>query len=655
MAPGTKGIRAGKAFVELYADNSRLVRGLRLASRRIKAFGANVRTLGLKMAGLTAMALAPMALAAKAFSSMGDAVAKMSKRTGVSVEALSELRFVASQTGTEFGTLENAFRKMQRSIYDAGRGLSTQTDALADLGLEFRHLDGLLPIDQFKLLADRIGKVEDPTKKAAIAMSLMGRTGTNLLPMFAQGAAGIEKLQQEARRLGLTMSVEDAKAAEDFTDAMDKLGKVMKMGVFRVGASMAKKLESLADKIAAVGTRTSEWVDKNRELAVVVAKVAATVFVGGIAIAALGTIIGGLGTALGLVVTVLKTIPIVLTAILSPLGLVATAAASMGAVLATHTDQGKKALGSLAKRFISLKDDAEKSWRGIGEALARGDIAGAAKIMWLTLKMEWARGIKYLSDQWFGFKAKMTRVLQDTGFAVATTWTNLIHTMKAAWINGTAFIKKAWAWAMEGHRLNTESTAKFLAKTWARIKKTFDDTFDLQAALQYIDEDSASKVSRIMADRQKQNDDIDAQRTADLARAANENNQMLAGIEDAYQKDLATSDIAHAAKMAQLDAKLQQARNEWQQALDTSKQATADAKAGKEDTPGGIPGLDLKGMAGAIAEKAMSVVGTFNAEAISGLGVGDNKMDKLVATGEQTAANTKTIAREARNGGMVFA
>ena len=29
------------------------------------------------------------------------------------------------------------FRKMQRSIYDAGRGLSTQTDALADLGLRF--------------------------------------------------------------------------------------------------------------------------------------------------------------------------------------------------------------------------------------------------------------------------------------------------------------------------------------------------------------------------------------------------------------------------------------------------------------------------------------------------------------------------------------
>ena len=117
-------------------------------------FGQSVRNTGLKMAGLGAAMLAPLLGAAKAFSSMGDEVAKMAKRTGVSVETLSELRYVASQTGTDFGTLENAFRKMQRSIYDAGRGLPTQVDALKDLGLTFKDLDGLSPEQQFKLLAN---------------------------------------------------------------------------------------------------------------------------------------------------------------------------------------------------------------------------------------------------------------------------------------------------------------------------------------------------------------------------------------------------------------------------------------------------------------------------------------------------------------------
>ncbi|MDH4203815.1 MAG: hypothetical protein OEV87_13115, partial [Phycisphaerae bacterium] len=171
---GTSSIRAGRAFVELFADDSKLVRGLRSAERKLRAFGNGIRTLGLKMMAIGAGLLTPLIGSAKAFSKMGDEVAKMSKRTGLSVETLSELKFVASQTGTEFATLENGVRKMQRSIYDAGRGLSTAVDALADLGLTYKDLEGLSPEEQFKLLAERISKIKDPTKKAAIAMSLFG-------------------------------------------------------------------------------------------------------------------------------------------------------------------------------------------------------------------------------------------------------------------------------------------------------------------------------------------------------------------------------------------------------------------------------------------------------------------------------------------------
>ena len=98
--PSTKGIRAGRAFVELFADDSRLVRGLRRAEHRIKAFGAKVRNIGAVMTGLSAALAAPFVASVKHFADYGDAVAKMARRTGLSVEALPALRFVASQTGT---------------------------------------------------------------------------------------------------------------------------------------------------------------------------------------------------------------------------------------------------------------------------------------------------------------------------------------------------------------------------------------------------------------------------------------------------------------------------------------------------------------------------------------------------------------------------
>ena len=155
--PSAQGIKAGRAYVELGVGD-KLTAGLKRARARLAAFGAGVTSWGTRLFAVGSALAAPAILAAKSFASVGDEVAKMAKRTGMSVEALSELRFVASQTGTEFGTLENAVRKMQRSIYDAGRGLSTQVDALADLGLEFKDLDGLSPEKQFKLMAEAISR-----------------------------------------------------------------------------------------------------------------------------------------------------------------------------------------------------------------------------------------------------------------------------------------------------------------------------------------------------------------------------------------------------------------------------------------------------------------------------------------------------------------
>jgi hypothetical protein len=77
-----QGIRAGRAFVELFADDSKLVRGLRAAEKKIRAFGDGIRNIGLKMAGLGAAVVSPLVAAAKAFSVMGDDVAKMARRTG---------------------------------------------------------------------------------------------------------------------------------------------------------------------------------------------------------------------------------------------------------------------------------------------------------------------------------------------------------------------------------------------------------------------------------------------------------------------------------------------------------------------------------------------------------------------------------------------
>jgi len=132
-------IRAGRAFVELFADDTKLVRGLRAAEKKLKAFGTAISRMGRQMVGLGAAVLTPLVAVSKAFAAMGDAMGKMSKRTGFSTEALSELSFAAQQSGTTIETLEGGVRKMQRTISDAGQGSKSAADALGMLGLSYGH------------------------------------------------------------------------------------------------------------------------------------------------------------------------------------------------------------------------------------------------------------------------------------------------------------------------------------------------------------------------------------------------------------------------------------------------------------------------------------------------------------------------------------
>lgn len=99
-------IRAGRAFVEVFADNSELTRGLALAQARLRSFATSVNSIGRGMVAFGASILTPLAAMTTQFVNTGEALDKMSQRTGVSVEALSELGFALDQAGGDLESFE---------------------------------------------------------------------------------------------------------------------------------------------------------------------------------------------------------------------------------------------------------------------------------------------------------------------------------------------------------------------------------------------------------------------------------------------------------------------------------------------------------------------------------------------------------------------
>jgi hypothetical protein len=180
------------------------------------------------------------------FGRLGDEVQKMSIRTGFSTESLSELRFAMEQAGTSIQGFEVGVRRMSGFIEDAKDGLATSTDAMDKLGVSVDDLKGKSPEEAFFVLANAMAGIEDELTKAALAQDVFGRSGTQLLPLLAEGADGIEKLRQEARDLGIVMDQETANKAAKMQDAINSAKQSMNGLAISIGSTLAPAITLIA-------------------------------------------------------------------------------------------------------------------------------------------------------------------------------------------------------------------------------------------------------------------------------------------------------------------------------------------------------------------------------------------------------------------------
>ncbi len=656
----TTAIRAGKAYVEL-ALQDKLTKGLRAAQQKLQAWGAGIRGIGTKIAGVGAVAAAGLGAAVKSFAGFGDTLAKMSQRTGISVESLSELGYAADQSGTNLATLETGVRIMQRTITEAAQGAGAAVDTLAELGLTAEELGRMTPEAQLKAVADRLAQIEDPTTRAAMAMKVLGRSGTQLLPLFAEGAAGIEQLQQRARDLGLTIGNDDAQAAVVFTDTLDDLIKVIKRGVFAIGAALAPTLTKLISRVTTVAVTIVDWIKTNRELVLNIGKVVVGVIAAGgalvaigLAISALGGVFGALATVISGVIGAVGAIGTVIGALLSPIGLVITAVGALGAYLLYSTDLGGKALAWLGDRFGALKDTALTAYQGIADALAAGDIALAAKILWLTLKMEWQRGINALNGYWLGFKETFMSIAYRAFYGALAAFETVWHGLEVAFIETTAFLTKVWANFTAGFQKAWGGAVNWTAKRLLELQGMFDSGFDADAAKRLADQNRAADDRRIDRERDAMLQQTEDQRRGRREQARTTHENTLGAIGQEYEDAKAQLTDAYDQQRRDSERALADARREWEDAV--SAAATKRAETPGSDAPGrlNLPGVldELDDLAD-VAKRTVEVRGTFNASMLMSLQASPNE-DRIARASEETARNTKKIERNQRDSEMVF-
>jgi hypothetical protein len=419
------GIRAGKAYVEVGADDSKLRQVMNAAAGRLKAWGASLAHIGGKIGGFEGLSkfeglaaagefltgpsgiAAGLALASRQFAEMGSRLNDVSQRTGFSVESLGELGHAAEQSGSSFEGLETGAKKMQRFVVEA-RGSKESKQLLHDLGITLNELQGLSPDKQFELLGERLSEVGDAAQRTDAAMTVFGKSGTELLPIFAEGAEGVRKLREEAIALGRP-TAEQARKADELGDAFGSMWRAVKNGVFAIGSELAPTIKAATKWITDAAVAVRRWIEEHPGLIKVIFLSASALSGLGIALALVGKGFSIMGSLVGTVGSILSTaigaVVGMIGFLLSPIGLVVAALGGLAAWFLTSTEEGQGALGRLGQAFGTIAGVAREAFGGIATALAAGDIEGAAGILWAALNAGWAQVVETAKGEWGRFTA----------------------------------------------------------------------------------------------------------------------------------------------------------------------------------------------------------------------------------------------------------
>lgn len=178
------------------------------------------------LAGLgVSLSVAGFAAMIKSAIDAADQLNKLSQKIGISVEALSTLRFAAQLSDVSLETLQKGIKGLSQNIAEANTGIGDGAQVFDALGISVRNADGSMKSIEAVLLqvADVFANLEDGAVKTALAVKLFGKSGMDMIPFLNQGAAGITQLTAEAERLGLKLTTETARSAEAFNDNLTAL------------------------------------------------------------------------------------------------------------------------------------------------------------------------------------------------------------------------------------------------------------------------------------------------------------------------------------------------------------------------------------------------------------------------------------------------
>jgi hypothetical protein len=192
---------------------------------------------------------------ARQASDYGSEIKDFQDKTGLAAETISTLKFNAEASGIAFDALQAPIGKFTKLMYDADNGSTKAQATLAKFNVtDFSDIDGGL-----SKVFDGIHNAGTETEKTGLAMDVFGKKTGQIMRAVADNVDGdLGKAIARAKELGITLSEEDVKAADDFGDTLALLGT-------QATTVSAKFALQFAPQITAAMSDISDWFSQNQD------------------------------------------------------------------------------------------------------------------------------------------------------------------------------------------------------------------------------------------------------------------------------------------------------------------------------------------------------------------------------------------------------
>jgi len=224
-------------------------KGLNLAKKALGGFAA-------------ALSVRQLQAFTEATLSAAQTTERQARSLGMTAEEFQKISFAFRQFGGDSSDISDAFNTLSDRAQDAKDGMQSFIDDFKLVGIEVDDLENKDPGELFRLFADGVASIDDPTRRAAGVVRILGDdVGRRLLPMLMDGTELLDDLGDQAEETGQILSNDLVEGGADAREAFRQLSQVLENDLQRVVLENADALKSIADSLQ----DTRDFVIENSE------------------------------------------------------------------------------------------------------------------------------------------------------------------------------------------------------------------------------------------------------------------------------------------------------------------------------------------------------------------------------------------------------